>query len=207
MSRHNLVELVNRIDSFDDKAYLISTVAYTAAPTVEGQKPSTIINLSRNQRNLYELWQRYKNYVAESLAVSFFELRQSEDSILVLIYKTEILRNCLLKKSNLRFLETYGYGKEMSLQGYLERLKCRYSSGCPHELGVFLGYPINDVIGFIKNQGKKCLLCRYWKVYHNPSRAMCIFNSYDQAKMRMAHTILNSSLLKDDTAAACIREG
>ena len=37
--------------------------------------------------------------------------------------------------------------------------------GFPHEIGVFLGYPLDDVKGFIKNEGKKYLMIGYWKVY------------------------------------------
>lgn len=192
MSGHNLLEFVRVVDSLEDKDYLISTIAYSAAPTVEGQKPSTIINLARNRRNLCSLWLRHKNDVAESLGVNFFELRQNEDSILVMIYKPEALRKCLLKKSSMRFLGEYGYEDGMSIEECLEHLKHRYSCGCPHELGIFLGYPVKDVIGFIENQGKKCLLCRYWKVYHNPRRAMCIFDAYDKAKKKMACAILNA---------------
>ncbi|KUO77006.1 MAG: hypothetical protein APF77_05735 [Clostridia bacterium BRH_c25] len=192
MSGHNLLELVRVVDGLGDKDYLISTIAYSAAPTVEGKKPSTVVNLPRNRRNLCELWQRHKSDVAESLAVSFFELRRNEDSILVLIYKPETLNKYLLKKSSMRFLRDYGYRREMGLEGCLEHLKRRYNCECPHELGVFLGYPVKDVIGFIENQGKKCLLCRYWKVYHNPGRAKCIFNAYDKAKKKMACIILDT---------------
>ena len=192
MSKDNLMEFVSVVDSMEDKDYLVSTIAYSAAPTVEGQKPSTIVNLAKNRRNLCSLWHRHKNYVAGSLGVSFFELRQSEDSILVLIYKPEALKKCLSKKSSMRFLGEYGYKNGVDLEECLEHLKHRYSCGCPHELGIFLGYPIKDVIGFIENQGKKCLLCRYWKVYHNPRRAMCIFDAYDNAKKKMACAILNA---------------
>ena len=45
----------------------------------------------------------------------------------------------------------------------------------PHEIGIFLGYPLEDVIGFIENKGKnpKCSGC--WKVYCNPQEAEKMF--------------------------------
>lgn len=191
MRNNAFLELVKVVDSFDDKNYIISTIAYSAAPTVEGKKPSTVVNLGKNQRNLRVLWQKYKDYVAGSLGVSFFELRHTEESILVLIYKPKLLGNSLFKKSSMKLLRDYGYTDDMSILECLEHLKSRYSFGCPHEMGIFLGIPVDDVISFIENQGAKCLLCRYWKVYHNPRRAMCIFNAYDKAKSKMAYSIVN----------------
>lgn len=52
----------------------------------------------------------------------------------------------------------------------------------PHELGVVLEYPVEDVEGFIDNQGKNCLTERYWKVYHNKAHAEQVFQLYDQVK-------------------------
>ena len=39
----------------------------------------------------------------------------------------------------------------------------------PHEIGVFLDYPLADVEGFIRNAGRDYLLSGYWKVYHDPA--------------------------------------
>ena len=191
MCRENLLQLTRVVDSFDDKEYLISTIAYSAAPTVEGHKPSTVISLPKNRRNLFQLWKSHKHDVAISLGVSFYELRQNEEGIQVLIYKPELLRKCLVRKSSISFLREYGYKEDMSLEDSLDQLKCRYRAGCPHELGIFLGYPVKDVEGFIEKQGKDCLLCRYWKVYHNPRRATCMFDAYDRAKDKVACAILD----------------
>ena len=37
--------------------------------------------------------------------------------------------------------------------------------GFPHEIGVILGYPVEDVIEFEKHQGKNCKYCGCWKRY------------------------------------------
>ena len=39
----------------------------------------------------------------------------------------------------------------------------------PHEIGVFLGYPLDDVIGFIEH--KPYYLVGDWKVYQNVNEA------------------------------------
>lgn len=39
----------------------------------------------------------------------------------------------------------------------------------PHEMGLLLGYPIEDVVGFMEHSGKEYLYSGYWKVYENVS--------------------------------------
>ena len=65
----------------------------------------------------------------------------------------------------------------------------------PHELGVILEYPVEDVKGFIDNRGKNCLMERYWKVYHNRERAEEIFRQYDQVKETAMREIVSGCTL------------
>lgn len=53
---------------------------------------------------------------------------------------------------------------------------CR--SEFPHEIGFFLGYPYEDVIGFIENRGQNYLEFGPWKVYANQSQARRTFARY-----------------------------
>ena len=46
----------------------------------------------------------------------------------------------------------------------------------PHEIGLFLGYPPEDVEGFMKHQRAKCVGC--WKVYGDVERAQRLFERY-----------------------------
>ena len=41
----------------------------------------------------------------------------------------------------------------------------------PHEIGVFLGYPLYDVVGFIENAGRNFTCCGCWKAYGDPNAA------------------------------------
>jgi hypothetical protein len=54
-------------------------------------------------------------------------------------------------------------------------------SACfPHEIGLFLGYPLEDVVGFIENSGQNCICTGCWKVYHNEDEARKLFERYDK---------------------------
>ena len=56
--------------------------------------------------------------------------------------------------------------------------KLRKDSEFPHEIGLFLGYPAEDVKGFIENKAasSKCSGC--WKVYGDEQTAMNLFEEY-----------------------------
>ena len=58
--------------------------------------------------------------------------------------------------------------------------KLRKDSEFPHEIGLFLGYPAEDVKGFIENKAasSKCSGC--WKVYGDEQTAMNLFEEYKE---------------------------
>jgi hypothetical protein len=46
-------------------------------------------------------------------------------------------------------------------------------------VGLFLGYPLDDVLGFIRHEGHGYKLCGVWKVYGDPERAKKQFRQYE----------------------------
>lgn len=108
-----------------------------------------------------------------------------------------------LRKRVSKFLRENGY-KETCVNYAISLLKKRLMDlkAFPHEIGVFLGYPIEDVIGFINNKGCNFKCCGYWKVYGDKEKAIKEFARYD--KCRMIYTKLwnqGRSILKLTVAA------
>ena len=52
----------------------------------------------------------------------------------------------------------------------------------PHEMGLLLGYPVEDVEGFIENKGHNYLYAGYWKVYGHVEEKKALFNRYEEAR-------------------------
>ena len=50
----------------------------------------------------------------------------------------------------------------------------------PHEIGIFLGYPLADVTGFINNKGRNCKCIGTWKVYGDASSASKAFARFNK---------------------------
>ena len=52
------------------------------------------------------------------------------------------------------------------------------SESFPHEIGLFLGYPLPDVLGYIQNRGKNSKLCGAWQVYGDAAEAERSFRRF-----------------------------
>lgn len=87
---------------------------------------------------------------------------------LVYVYRGKRLELDLSCPLRQEFLASFGYEAfdAESAVGMLRR-RIEETGGFPHEIGLFLGYPLRDVEGFVANCGRNCLLCGPWKVYHD----------------------------------------
>jgi hypothetical protein len=186
------MDLRNRLG---DREYLIYTVAFNIAPTIYGVKPGTILNFSNDASRLYELWNIYRNEFIRSFKISHYEIMKSNSNQVILFYNKEELEKALFSYEAMSFLSSFGYSKDMNLEECLNRLKNRFVERCPHEMGIFLGIPVEDVKGFLENGGNNFLKCGYWKVYSNCERAERLFSLYDQSKLKVL-SLINSEMLR-----------
>ncbi len=99
-------------------------------------------------------------------------MRVTEGRALVYVYRGRRLEMDLACPLRREFLKGCGY-EEFSARQAVSRLRQRIeeTGGFPHEIGLFLGYPLRDVEGFVLNCGRNCLLCGPWKVYHDVQEA------------------------------------
>lgn len=186
--------------TLNGKEYLEAMVAFASAPTIQGKKPASLMNFNSGGRNTANLWRKYGKEICESFNLEFFELKSDNDSTMILLYRKKLLEWYVNHPRNQPFLNKMGYNSEDSLVEKLTILKQRFKEFCPHEVGIFLGMPVEDVEGFIENKGKNCLSCKYWKVYCNPKRAELLFNAYDKARNSMAELLVN---LNENKIAKC----
>ena len=97
-------------------------------------------------------------------------------------------------------IEFPDYTADELLDQLAERLCCE--GDFPHEIGVFLGYPLADVIGFIQNRGKSFTTCGYWKVYTDPTAAQAEFDRYKKCERIYARCYYNGTPIRRLTVAA-----
>ena len=98
---------------------------------------------------------------------------------LLYLYRPNRLSRDLSRREAGRLLDRAGYRRE-DPRACLRELSRRLRRGeeFPHEIGLFLGYPPEDVAGFMEHRGKgfKCAGC--WKVYGDEGAARRRFQVY-----------------------------
>ncbi|MDR1373417.1 MAG: DUF3793 family protein [Treponema sp.] len=110
-------------------------------------------------------------------------LRKSENGLLVFVFEKERLEKTISNGIARTLLSGMGYPIGASVFAFLDYLKKQIEKPCfPHEIGLFLGYPVDDVLGFVKHKGKNYKLCGYWKVYGDVERAKLRFLQYDKCR-------------------------
>lgn len=113
-------------------------------------------------------------------------LYQDYSKEVLMIYRKDELDRHLNTIESKSYLNEFGYYSN-NLDDNLNRLADRFKKfylnnlDFPHELGIFLNYPIEDIKGFILNDGKNSLFTKYWKVYSNLNKAKETFKKFDEA--------------------------
>lgn len=155
------------------------TLAVHSAPTLLGIKCANLISVALDEQNMHDFRQEFESRSGLQMRV----LCECRDRRLLYVYHEMLLEMQLRQPDIQAFLTQYGYTENMELQQMLSHLASRMQcSNFPHEIGIFLGYPLADVRGFIDNHGKNCLLCGCWKVYSDPDSARRTFANYDRCR-------------------------
>lgn len=115
--------------------------------------------------------------------VEILVIKRSGTTALIYVYRRDMLQKDLLKPGVAEFLSAYGY-RDTDIQSALSRLVARLlcAGDFPHEIGIFLGYPLNDVECFIKYGGRNCKCSGCWQAYENVEEAVKIFNRYKKCR-------------------------
>lgn len=107
-------------------------------------------------------------------------LRFKENSALIYIYRKESLQIELNNLKTQKLLQAFGYSNNVAMDCiHVLKKKLNTYDDFPHEIGVFLNYPIEDVIGFIKNKGNDCKCIGTWKVYGDISKSKTMFRKFN----------------------------
>ncbi|MBQ8506765.1 MAG: DUF3793 family protein [Clostridia bacterium] len=105
-------------------------------------------------------------------------LRYGDGRGLIYVYRPGRLRSDLQDGHACRLLCEHGYCCENANRCVARlRERIRQSGDFPHEIGLFLGYPPEDVDGFI-NRKAEAKFCGCWKVYGDVDSARKEFAKY-----------------------------
>lgn len=126
-------------------------------------------------RDCLRVW----NKKLQQKGIRVLPLNFKDDKALIYLYRPDRLKKDLEDKCALSLLRRFGYrveDPELCVKELIWRMK--QQEGFPHEIGLFIGYPPEDVSGFIDNKAKECKCVGCWKVYGDVEKAQKTFALY-----------------------------
>lgn len=149
-----------------------------ASPTLAGYKTASLFNLDSDLCSEADLVSLRESLIDYGLDIK--KIRTFANRTLIYVYNVKSLTETLDRPCVRRFLADYGYD-DFSIKSSLNLLISHFKrqESFPHEVGIFLGYPLADVSAFIRNHGKNEKYCGYWKVYYNVESSKRIFRKFD----------------------------
>ena len=143
-----------------------------AAPTLAGMKTGSLFGcLYRDKAALYADVRGWNRRLVP-LGLCLLPLRFSGKRALLYLYRPDALREDLNDGSARAILEKAGYRSESSARCITELMRrLRQGDAFPHEIGLFLGYPAEDVRGFIRLGARRAKCVGAWRVYGDPEAA------------------------------------
>lgn len=177
----------------DDSTFIKKTIAYHGTLIHHGLKPAVFISFRQINHKIANAWMRYSENSLNTYGFRAYPIYQGQDRFTVLLYNEEALSDVLNRRDVRQWLHEYAhYPLNNTLEQDLIFLKQRFEiCSCPNELGIFLGYPIEDVFSYVQHQGKNYEYCGYWKVYHNTGQCMERFQEYDRIRRATAERLLD----------------
>lgn len=197
----DVLELVQGMDLQD----IEMQIAFQCAPLIAGLKLSNLLMVQNTDTGKVK-------QILRRTGISYYIVAVTSEKTAVLLYNRQQLEDYLAEKKVRQLLLETGY-QELALSEVLSCFRVRYqgymedSQEFPHEMGLLLGYPIEDVRGFIQNEGENCLYTGYWKVYENLSEKVVLFRKFENARetliqmlssgMGLVEIIQNYSLIQN----------
>ena len=182
---------------------LEQTIIRHGAPTLAGMKTGSLFSINTGSMEAIEREARQISQTLEAKGVCLTIMKQGENRALLYLYREALMEKCLACPKAQEMLRAFGYDR-LSVNGALYTLRQRLAiqESFPHEIGLFLGYPIADVSGFIRNRGKNCLLCGCWKVYSERDKATRTFARYRKCTDIYSRRFYTGSSIQQLTVAA-----
>lgn len=154
-----------------------SIIAY-AAPTLANLKCASLFNAKFTDINVLKDEIRTLNHLYRKKGLCFILLRVKKQTALIYVCRPAKLLEILADPAVQAFLMAAGY-RDLRLGACLCVLMAHLKTDAfPHEIGVFLGYPLEDVQAFIENKGRNFKCAGMWKVYTDEGRAKKLFALY-----------------------------
>lgn len=196
-------DIVHRFS--DGRSCLAAFLAMETAEILDGIKPANLINIVNARqscgRNLYRLWESYGAELIQGSGLASLVLRRRPDALLLFVYHPESLSALLAQRRVANMLGLAGYREPDNLSDTLSELGRRLDRNIfPHEIGIFLGYPLKDVAAFMGWVSIPFSCQGPWKIYGDPRPSLQLAERHRACRCRMAWQVASC-----DDPEVCLR--
>ena len=149
------------------------------SPTLAGLKTGNLFTVEcEDKKDFYREVGGFNKRLS-SKGIRMLPARFSKGRMLVYLYRPAHLKRDLESEEVCRILREKGYSCDNCEKCVAELFEhLRSDSSFPHEIGLFLGYPVCDVAGFMKDPEEGVMYTGVWKVYDNKEEALKTFARY-----------------------------
>lgn len=149
------------------------------SPTLAGLKTGSLVSCSFDSKEEILCHIRALNRKLVPKGLCILPLRYTNARVLIYLFRPSQLKQDLLDSAAAKLLTEVGYQNTKSEQCILELMRrLSESNEFPHEIGLFLSYPPEDVRGFIENHADNFKCVGFWKVYGDEDKAKSRFAQY-----------------------------
>ncbi len=160
-------------------------VVLHCAPTLKGIKPGNLFSAPIQSEAEMNLQVRILNRLLGPKGVRVVPMQHSANRALIYVYRPSQLEKYFHSEDVAKLLKRFGYSSESTgncVAQLRRRMKTPFHGrdSFPHEVGLFLGYPAEDVNGFIEHRAKGFKMVGTWKVYGDSDAAERRFRAFKQ---------------------------
>lgn len=170
-------------------------LALQCAPLITGLKVSNLLIIPKGNEEVVKR-------ILNRTGISYYRLIQTRTKTTFLLFRRNELEEFLTDENVKNVFIRAGY-KSLQIGKILRTFSLRYEAymqgdkSFPHEMGLLLGYPVEDVVGFVENNGKNFLYSGYWKVYENQKAKVKLFDKFKVAEETLIHLLSNGLSMSD----------
>lgn len=164
-----------------------------------GSKPAEIINVPGNREEKEVKLAKIESFFSNCSRITYRIITTHDGGKRVLFINEKSMEKVLSNKRCVNFLKFMGYSSEYKINDYMNELVFRLQSEeFPHEIGVFLGYPLKDVLGFMGYGKNELVEIRNWRIYGDKEVSYEVYNSFmrDKAIMKEMIQTMNMTELR-----------
>ena len=151
------------------------------SPTMAGLKTGSLFACPVEDRAELAGSMRRLNATLVPRGLRMVPVKYTENKALMYMYRPDRLQQDLKDETAGRILAQKGYPLDNTSHCVAELARrLNYGSEFPHEIGLFLGYPSEDVYGFIKEGSGNAKYVGTWRVYGDEQTAIRRFRQFEK---------------------------